>query len=92
MKGKTSKMPITAKAPPTMHYFMDIVRILREMKKEDLGERSILIGSPDKIIETLKTVEAAGIGPQDIDLAQVFPGHAYRPIAAALTERSRPSS
>ena len=50
-----------AKAPPTMHYFMDIVRILQKMKKEDLGERSILIGPPGKIIETLKTVEAAGI-------------------------------
>jgi len=50
-----------AKAPPTMHYFMDIVRILQNMKKEDLGERSILIGSPAKIIDTLKNVEAAGI-------------------------------
>ncbi len=50
-----------AKAPPTMHYFMDIVKILRNMKKQDLGERSILIGSPAKIIETLKNVEAAGI-------------------------------
>ena len=50
-----------AKAPPTMHYFMDIVNILRNMKKQDLGERSILIGPPGKIIETLKSVEAAGI-------------------------------
>ncbi|MFP6770822.1 MAG: LLM class flavin-dependent oxidoreductase [Alphaproteobacteria bacterium] len=50
-----------AKAPPTMHYFMDIVRILQNLKKEDLGERSILIGPPGKIIETLKSVEAAGI-------------------------------
>ena len=50
-----------AKAPPTMHYFMDIVEILRNMKKQDLGERSILIGSPGKIINTLKSVEAAGI-------------------------------
>ena len=31
------------------------------MKKEDLGERSILIGSPAKIIDSLKRVEAAGI-------------------------------
>ncbi|MBT6588436.1 MAG: LLM class flavin-dependent oxidoreductase [Rhodospirillaceae bacterium] len=50
-----------AKAPPTMHYFMDIVAILQNMKKEDLGERSILIGSPAKIIDSLKRVEAAGI-------------------------------
>ena len=49
------------KAPPTMRYFMDIVRILRDMKAADLGERSILIGSPAKIIDGLKRVEAAGI-------------------------------
>ena len=50
-----------AKAPPTMHYFLDIIEILRNMKKEDLGERSILIGPSAKIIESLKRVEAAGI-------------------------------
>ena len=50
-----------AKAPPTMHYFMEIVEILKNMKPEDLGPRSILIGSPAKIIEELKAVEAAGI-------------------------------
>ncbi len=50
-----------AKAPPTMHYFMDIVRILKDMQATDLGERSILIGSPAKIIESLKRVEAASI-------------------------------
>ncbi len=50
-----------AKAPPTMHYFMKIVEILENMKKEDLGERSILLGSSQKIIDTLKGVEAAGI-------------------------------
>ena len=31
------------------------------MKKEDLGERSILLGRPQKIIETLKRVEASGV-------------------------------
>ena len=50
-----------AKAPPTMQYFMDIVRILEDMQAADLGERSILIGSPAKIIDSLKRVEAAGI-------------------------------
>ncbi len=49
------------KAPPTMRYFMDIVRILKEMKAADLGERSILIGPPGRIIESLKRVEAVGI-------------------------------
>lgn len=50
-----------AKAPPTMHYFMKIVDILRNMRKEDLTDKSILLGSPQKIIDTLKRVEAAGI-------------------------------
>lgn len=48
-------------APPTMQYFMKITDILRTMKKEDLSEKSILIGSPQKIIDSLKKVEAAGI-------------------------------
>jgi alkanesulfonate monooxygenase SsuD/methylene tetrahydromethanopterin reductase-like flavin-dependent oxidoreductase (luciferase family) len=50
-----------AKAPPTMQYFMKIVEILKGMRKEDLGERSILLGSPQKVVDTLKRVEAAGI-------------------------------
>ena len=50
-----------SKMPPTMHYFMKINEILRNMKKEDLSDRSILIGSPDKIISSLKGVEASGI-------------------------------
>ena len=48
-------------APPTMQYFMKIVDILKNMKKEDLSERSILLGPPAKIIETLKKVEASGV-------------------------------
>ena len=31
------------------------------MKKEDLSDKSILLGSPQKIIDTLKQVEASGI-------------------------------
>ena len=48
-------------APPTMQYFMKIHDILKNMKKEDLSERSILLGSPQKIVDTLKRVEASGI-------------------------------
>jgi hypothetical protein len=44
-----------------MQYFLKIVDILRNMKKEDLGERSILLGPPQKIVDTLKKVEASGI-------------------------------
>ena len=50
-----------AKAPPTMQYFMRIVEILKGMRKEDLSEKSILMGPPARIVETLKRVEAAGI-------------------------------
>ncbi len=49
------------KAPPTMHYFMKIVSILENLKKEDLTDKSILLGSPQQIIDTLKRVEASGI-------------------------------
>jgi len=48
-------------APPTMQYFLKIVDILKNMKKEDLSDKSILLGSPQKIVETLKRVEKSGI-------------------------------
>jgi malate/lactate dehydrogenase len=44
-----------------MHYFMKINEVLRNTKKEDLSDRSILIGSPSKIIDSLKNIETAGI-------------------------------
>jgi len=47
--------------PPTMRYFLRITEILRNMRKEDLSDRSILIGTPARIVESLKRVEAAGI-------------------------------
>lgn len=50
-----------AKMPPTMRYFIDMVEALKKMKGEDLTDKSILVGPPEKIIETLKRVEAAGI-------------------------------
>lgn len=50
-----------AKAPPTMQYFLKIVEILKGMRKENLSDKSILLGSPAKITEVLKGVEAAGI-------------------------------
>ena len=49
------------KTPPTMLYFQKIVSILEGMTKEDLSEKSILLGTPDKITQTLKKVEEAGI-------------------------------
>jgi len=49
------------KSPPSMRYMDNIVKILENMKGEDLGEKSILLGSPQKIVDSLKRVEAAGI-------------------------------
>lgn len=49
------------KAPPTYRYFVEICNILREMTPESLTSKSVLIGPPEKIIEDLKAVEAAGI-------------------------------
>ena len=48
-------------APPTMQYFLKIVDILKDMKGEDLTDKSILLGSPQKVIDTLKKVEETGI-------------------------------
>ena len=49
------------KTPPTMLYFRKINEILAGMRKENLSDKSILLGTPATIIETLKRVEAAGI-------------------------------
>ncbi len=49
------------KTPPTMLYFNKIVDTLKGMRKEDLTDKSILLGPPAQIVDTLKQVEAAGI-------------------------------
>jgi alkanesulfonate monooxygenase SsuD/methylene tetrahydromethanopterin reductase-like flavin-dependent oxidoreductase (luciferase family) len=49
------------KVPPTYRYFTEIVSILRGMKADTLTTKSILCGSPQHIIDTLRTVEQAGI-------------------------------
>jgi len=48
-------------APPTLAYFVQIVEMLRTMQAADLSARSVLVGSPAKIIADLKDIEAAGI-------------------------------
>jgi alkanesulfonate monooxygenase SsuD/methylene tetrahydromethanopterin reductase-like flavin-dependent oxidoreductase (luciferase family) len=48
-------------APPSYRYFIDIVDRLQKVKPEDLTENSVLLGSPARMIETLKKVEAAGV-------------------------------
>ncbi len=47
--------------PPTYRYFVEIVKVLRDIRPEKLTDKSILCGSPQHIVDTLKTVEAAGI-------------------------------
>ena len=49
------------KTPPTMLYFQKINEILAGMRKENLSDKSILLGPPAQITGTLKRVEAAGI-------------------------------
>jgi alkanesulfonate monooxygenase SsuD/methylene tetrahydromethanopterin reductase-like flavin-dependent oxidoreductase (luciferase family) len=50
-----------ATAPPSYRYFAEIVDRLHKVRPEDLGENSVLIGSPAQITETLKKVAAAGV-------------------------------
>src|SRR3984957_14821582 len=40
-----------ATAPPSYRYFIDMVARLRSVRPEDLGENSVLIGSPARIAE-----------------------------------------
>jgi alkanesulfonate monooxygenase SsuD/methylene tetrahydromethanopterin reductase-like flavin-dependent oxidoreductase (luciferase family) len=47
-------------APPSYHYFIDMVERLRKLGPEDLTENSVLLGSSARIIDTLKKVEGAG--------------------------------
>ncbi len=47
-------------APPSYRYFIGMVERLRNVRPEDLTENSVLLGSPERITDTLKKVEAAG--------------------------------
>ena len=47
-------------APPSYRYFIGMVERLQKVRPEDLTENSVLIGSPARMTETLKKVEAAG--------------------------------
>src|SRR5271165_2431583 len=47
-------------APPSYHYFIDMVERLRKVRPEDLTENSVLLGNSARMIDTLKKVEAAG--------------------------------
>jgi alkanesulfonate monooxygenase SsuD/methylene tetrahydromethanopterin reductase-like flavin-dependent oxidoreductase (luciferase family) len=49
-----------ATAPPSYRYFIDMVARLQTVEPEDLTENSVLLGSPARITEVLKQVEAVG--------------------------------
>lgn len=59
MRAKKQAKP--AKMPPTMQYFAKIHAHLENLEAKDLDEASMLVGSPQNIIDTLKRVEADGI-------------------------------
>jgi alkanesulfonate monooxygenase SsuD/methylene tetrahydromethanopterin reductase-like flavin-dependent oxidoreductase (luciferase family) len=50
-----------ATAPPHIRYFVDIVEQMQTMTAGDLGDRSIITGSPEDCIKVLKDCEEAGI-------------------------------
>nr|ART40119.1 K156 [uncultured bacterium] len=50
-----------AKLPPTMEYYRKVGAALMNLSKADLGDDSVLLGGPQKIIDTLKSVEALGL-------------------------------
>ncbi len=47
-------------APPSYRYFIDMVERLKNVQPEHLTENSVLLGTPGRIIETLKKVESLG--------------------------------
>jgi len=49
------------KAPPNIRYFVDIAERVKRMQPQDLGERSIITGTVQEVVEQFKQVEAAGI-------------------------------
>ncbi len=61
LSGLRSTKTMGAKLPPTMEYYKKIGQALTNITADDLGPHSILLGSPQRVIDTLKEVEAIGI-------------------------------
>jgi alkanesulfonate monooxygenase SsuD/methylene tetrahydromethanopterin reductase-like flavin-dependent oxidoreductase (luciferase family) len=61
LSGLRAKSGPGVKLPPTMAYYQKIREALADIKKEDLSNHSILVGSPQKIIDRLKEIEALGV-------------------------------
>jgi len=47
-------------APPSYHYFIDMVKRLHQATPEGLTENAVLLGNAARMTEVLKKVEAAG--------------------------------
>ncbi len=58
---KTMSQGGKGELPPTMQYFKKIGERLNDPQKGDFDENSLLFGSPQRIIDTLRRVEAWGI-------------------------------
>jgi hypothetical protein len=74
-------------APPHIRYFIDIVEKLRSMKTEDIGERSIVTGSPEYCVEVFKRCEAGGI--DEIIIYFNFGALGHRETLAAMERFAR---
>ena len=48
------------KVSPTYHYFVDMVDNMRAMKPEMLTDKSVLLGTPQQIIDTVAKADQAG--------------------------------
>jgi alkanesulfonate monooxygenase SsuD/methylene tetrahydromethanopterin reductase-like flavin-dependent oxidoreductase (luciferase family) len=70
--------------PPTLKYFLEIVDVLKSMKAESLTSKSILTGSPQKIIDDLKQVEKAGISE-----VIIYFNYGLKPNAMVLEQMDR---
>ena len=61
LSGLRSTKTMGTKLPPTMEYYKKIGAALTDISVDDLGPHSILVGPPQRIIDTLKGVEDIGI-------------------------------
>jgi alkanesulfonate monooxygenase SsuD/methylene tetrahydromethanopterin reductase-like flavin-dependent oxidoreductase (luciferase family) len=72
------------KGPPTMAYYQKFYKALSEFRKEDLDDTSILLGSPQKIIDTLKRVDSNGI-----DEVILYFNHGLKPHSIVMEQMDR---
>ncbi|MEW9672074.1 LLM class flavin-dependent oxidoreductase [Ammoniphilus sp. 3BR4] len=69
-------------APPHIRYFVDIVEKLKNMKTDDLSDKSIIVGDAEYVTEALKRCEAAGL--DEIILYFDFGGLSHKETIVAM--------